>query len=147
VPPLTYQKRGHWDDADTEGPLARACSDSEEGGTVRHDSVRRISRLLVPATLLWFASVSTALGQACGGVERWAVKMGSDAAAEAVELENPTGISIKDINALPDPRSRISKGDNTTRIDEEKRVFEVKGTLRLFKFETDRDFHSSPTRR
>ncbi len=77
--------------------------------------------------------------QRCGGTERWAVKVGTDPAAREVDLRNPIPITIQQLNALPDPRNGIGK--DTPRTDAEKRVYQVSGILRLFKFESDKDYH------
>lgn len=100
------------------------------------------SKIAILTVLFHVSILSPALAiERCGGTERWSVKVGTDDAAAEVNLVNVLPISIRDINALADPRSKIRKGDNDTRLDEEKFVYSVDGILRLFKYEADNDYH------
>lgn len=72
----------------------------------------------------------------CGGTERWDVKDGSDAGASKVNPKIVDGITIADLNQLsPQPI------DTDGRMQEEKVIYRISGVLRLFKHETDGDFH------
>ena len=101
-------------------------------------------RLLTSVALaltFWSLSLGQAYAQACGGVERWAVKMGSDPAADEIDIGNVQAITIDELNNLADSRDEISQGDNETRLAGEKQVYRVRGVLRLFKDEDDSDYH------
>jgi hypothetical protein len=79
--------------------------------------------------------------QRCG-VERWAVKTGTDGGASQVDLANPQATTIADLIALPPPSplpggSRFAPAENT--------VFVVNATLTDYKLEGgshgDSDYH------
>ena len=58
---------------------------------MRHLSRKRIAacvsvNLAVILAIVSWRSAEPVLAQACGGVERWAVKVGSDAAAPTINL-------------------------------------------------------------
>jgi hypothetical protein len=73
---------------------------------------------------------------ACGGTERWDVKDGSDAGAAHVNPTVVNGITIADLNQLlPQPIGADG------RMQEEKVIYRINGILRLFKHETDNDYH------
>lgn len=72
----------------------------------------------------------------CRGTERWDVKDGSDAGAADVNPKVVSGITIVDLNQLsPQPL------DPDGRMQEEKVIYRITGILRLFKHETDNDYH------
>lgn len=72
----------------------------------------------------------------CGGTERWDVKDGSDPGAAHVNPTIVSGITIADLNQLS-PQALDPDG----RMHEEKVIYRVTGVLRLFKHETDNDYH------
>ncbi len=78
----------------------------------------------------------------CGGVERWAVKMGADSGATLVDLANPVVTTLHDLVTLPRPTLPT---DEETRAAAERTVRVVEGRLVRFKQETgktgDSDFH------
>src|SRR2546425_3872025 len=100
----------------------------------------RLSLRLVAAFALVVAVQSAAFG-ACGGTERWFVKVGTDPDAGLVQL-NPIGsISVSDLNTLPKLQNTVPHGDNKFRLPEERVVYQVSGRLALFKDEDDGDYH------
>jgi hypothetical protein len=105
---------------------------------VKRTATYLAKRLAVALVVAGFF-LSPAYGQRCGGTERWAVKVGTDPDAASVNLASPVSITVGEINKLPDPRGQIGK--DTDRIDAEKRVYSVRGILRLFKYEADDDYH------
>jgi hypothetical protein len=72
----------------------------------------------------------------CGGTERWDVKDGSDAGAASINPRVVSGITIADLNQLS-PQPIGPDG----RMQEEKVIYRISGVLRLFKAETDSDYH------
>lgn len=72
----------------------------------------------------------------CGGTERWDVKDGSDTGAAHVDPRVVSGITIAELNQLP-----AQPIDADGRMQEEKVIYRVNGILRLFKHETDSDYH------
>lgn len=72
------------------------------------------------------------------GVERWAVKTGTDTTANLVNL-TPRDTTIASLRALAKPSSLPS----TTRVlnSAETQTWRVSATLTLFKLEADSDFH------
>ncbi|HEX8108599.1 MAG TPA: hypothetical protein VF516_12785, partial [Kofleriaceae bacterium] len=80
--------------------------------------------------------ITTAAGSC--GVERWAVKTGTDTTANLVNL-TPQDTTIAAMRALAMPSSIPS----TTRIpgSAETQAWRISATLTLFKLETDSDFH------
>ena len=99
---------------------------------------RRLLGLLVP----FFAvlPITQLLAQRCG-VERWAIKTGTDAGASQVDLQHPKNATIADLIALPAPKplptTRVTPTETT--------VFVVNATLSDYKFEGgshgDSDYH------
>jgi hypothetical protein len=79
---------------------------------------------------------------ACGGEERWAVKMAADAGAAQIDLQNPITTTLHDLVRLTRP---TLPSDDVTRTAEERIVRVVEGRLVRFKKETgktgDSDFH------
>jgi hypothetical protein len=72
----------------------------------------------------------------CGGTERWDVKDGSDQGARDIHPTVVNGITIADLNQLP-----AQPFDPDGRMQEEKVIYKISGVLRLFKHETDSDYH------
>src|SRR5947209_6733114 len=83
-----------------------------------------------------------AFGQTCGGFERWAVKVGSDTAVTAMNLNNRVTTTLHDLVNLPRP---TVPHDQTTRTSQERTVRVVDARLVQFKLEAgkdgDSDFH------
>jgi hypothetical protein len=100
--------------------------------------MRRV--LLVTAACLGVFARS-APGQ-CGGVQRWAVKMGADPSASMVDVQNPIASSLHQLVHLDRP---TLPGDDVTRVPAERSVRIVDAHLLKFKHEKgkkgDRDFH------
>jgi len=90
-------------------------------------------------SLIWLVTTQFVHAQ-CGGIERWAVKVGADPGANNVALMSRIPIMVTDLVGLPEPH-RPPAGDNTTRLSEETYVYVITGRLVEFKFETDRDYH------
>lgn len=78
-----------------------------------------------------------AAGLACG-VERWAVKTLSDAAASSVDVSRVRMTTIKALNELP---TRCSGLPNTRAFAEEFALYEVVGRIIFVRNEDDRDYH------
>lgn len=80
--------------------------------------------------------------QLCGGVERWAVKVGSDQAASTISLASPVPTLLHDLIQLPRP---TLPSNDTTRHAQETTVRVVDGRLVKFKRESgrtgDQDYH------
>ena len=78
----------------------------------------------------------------CGGVDRWAVKMGADPGAAQIDLQNPIVTTLHDLVRIPRP---APAGGDFTRTPEEFSVRIVDARLVRFKHEKsktgDRDFH------
>ncbi|MFC0430703.1 putative Ig domain-containing protein [Kutzneria buriramensis] len=72
------------------------------------------------------------------GVERWAVKTGTDADAGKITLQSTSNSTIAALTSLPAPSSLPS--DNRVQ-PTETTVFRVQATLTEYKLETDSDFH------
>ncbi len=104
--------------------------------------VRVLRKISIAIPVCLFLSSNFAYSdQRCGATERWAVKVGTDLTADKVDVTDITPISIANANRLRDVRSQIKHGDNDTRLDEERTVYRIEGTLRLYKNEADRDYH------
>jgi hypothetical protein len=74
---------------------------------------------------------------ACG-VERWPVKTGTDGDASQINLGSVTDTTIANLGTLSAPASlpqsnRVSPNETT--------VYRIKGTLTLYKLESDSDYH------
>src|SRR5437667_1668472 len=100
----------------------------------------RLSLRLVAAFALVVAVQSAAFG-ACGGTERWFVKVGTDPDAGLVQLNPIVSISVSGLNTLPKLQNTVPHGDNKFRLPEERVVYQVSGRLALFKDEDDGDYH------
>jgi hypothetical protein len=75
----------------------------------------------------------------CGGQERWAVKDGTDDAADQIQLGNIVDKTIAQLVKIQQPK--LAK-DNTTRaVPAETMVVRVRARMVQWKFETDDDFH------
>lgn len=78
----------------------------------------------------------TAAGPACGGTERWNVKVANDPDSGAISL-NPKAATVAEMNALlPGPV------DGGGRMEVEKTEFTVRGFLSFFRHEDDGDYHA-----
>lgn len=90
----------------------------------------------------YLVGLSNSAGAQCGGVERWAVKMGADPAAAQISIQNPTVTALHDLVSLPRPTLPT---DDVTRATAEQSVRVVDGRLVRFKREGgktgDADFH------
>src|SRR5260370_2952695 len=102
----------------------------------------RSRRLLIGLLVPFFAVLQNPqlLAQRCG-VERWAIKTGTDAGGSQVDLQHPKNTKIADLIALPAPQP-----PPTTRVTPtETTVFVVYATLTDYKFEGgsrgDSDYH------
>jgi hypothetical protein len=102
-------------------------------------SFRQLRVLLaVFVTLLLLESTAFA---ACGGTERWFVKVGTDPDAGLVQLNQIAPISVAGLNNLPKLQNTVPSGDNQFRLPAERVVYRVSGRLALFKDEEDGDYH------
>ncbi len=99
-------------------------------------------RIRVTAVVIACLWSSLAQGQACGGDERWAIKVGADAGAAQVDLANPVAMNLHDLVRVARPSL---PSDDITRVATERVVRVVDGHLIKFKQETgkkgDSDFH------
>nr|MBA2391111.1 hypothetical protein [Ktedonobacteraceae bacterium] len=72
------------------------------------------------------------------GVERWAVKTGTDANVGLISLQSITQTTIASLSALPPPATLPA----STRIQPtETTVFQLHDTLTQYKLENDSDYH------
>ena len=82
--------------------------------------------------------------QHCGGTERWAVKDGTDAAAQQIDFSSVTPITVADLIRLQEP---AIPNDNTTRVvPDETHLYRVSARLIQWKKECckatdDSDYH------
>lgn len=76
---------------------------------------------------------------ACG-VNRWAVKTGTDVAAKQVDVRNVTKTSIEALRAFPAP-SPYPKVNNSRVSTPERTAYQITGTLIGYKKEADGDYH------
>ena len=101
-------------------------------------SLRLLIGVLVQVS---FLSPATQLAAQRCGVERWAVKTGTDADVSRVDLTHPKNATIADLIALQAPQPLPSKRSSPT----ETTVFVVSATLTDYKFEGgshgDSDYH------
>lgn len=72
------------------------------------------------------------------GVERWAVKTGTDADVGLINLQSVTPTTIATLTALPKPATLPS---NNRIQPTETTVFQLQDTLTVYKLETDSDYH------
>lgn len=75
------------------------------------------------------------------GVERWAVKTGTDAGAGSVDLLHPIRTTIKALRAIPAPVLNENPPYDPRMSPTETSVFVVNGTMTFYKLETDVDYH------
>lgn len=108
----------------------------------------RLLRSLYVFLILLSVLTATSTYSACGGVERWAIKVGNDPAAQNIDVSNLDGaknLSPKEANNIPDPRAQIKKKDNSSRLPEEHNLYRVMGRLVFYKHEGgstgDSDYH------
>lgn len=80
---------------------------------------------------------SHALAQACGGTERWAVKVGTDSAARSID-QTSKPLAIADLFGMMPPAPPKT---NTARFPTEKTVYKTTAYLIEWKEEGDSDFH------
>jgi hypothetical protein len=96
----------------------------------------------IAAYLLIAVAWARPAGAQCGGSERWAVKVGSDAGAPLVDIGNPVTKTLHELVNIPRPQ--ISS-DDVTRVAQERTVYIVDARLVKFRVETgktgDLDFH------
>ena len=101
----------------------------------------------VRALILSFLVVSSAQivpAQHCGGTERWAVKDGTDPAAQQIDFSNITPIQVSDLLSIHQPNIPTN---NTTRVvPEETHLYRVSARLVKWKKECcqasdDSDYH------
>jgi hypothetical protein len=74
----------------------------------------------------------------CGGLERWAVKDGTDASAGQVDFGKIQAATLADLISIKEPRL---PADHTTRLPQETRVIRLTARLIQWKLETDDDYH------
>lgn len=102
------------------------------------------ARLIPLLALVLGPFVPEAWAQPCGGTERWAVKVGSDAAASSINTANPVPTTLNQLVFLPTPQLPANH-DNDTRTAQERTVWVVEGRLVKFKPELgktgDSDYH------
>lgn len=73
---------------------------------------------------------------ACGGTERWNVKVGSDPDAGSIQL-NPLQTTIAELNDTQRPGPIDAGG----RMPVEKQAYSIQGFIAFFKHEADGDYH------
>jgi hypothetical protein len=66
---------------------------------------------------------------ACGGTERWFVKVGTDPDAGLVQLNQIVSNTVAGLNNLPKLQNTVPSGDNKFRLPEERVVYRVSGRL------------------
>lgn len=96
-------------------------------------------RLIAAASIL--IVLQSAAFAACGGTERWFVKVGTDPDVGLVQLSQIVPITVAGLNNLPKRQNAVPHGDNRFRLPEERVVYQVSGRLVLFKDEDDGDYH------
>jgi hypothetical protein len=97
--------------------------------------------LRLVAAVALVVAVQSAAFAACGGTERWFVKVGTDPDAGLVQLNPVMPITVSGLNTLPKRQNTVPHGDNQFRLPEERVVYQVSGRLALFKDEDDGDYH------
>src|SRR5258706_1104707 len=75
------------------------------------------------------------------GVERWSVKVGTDADVNLVDLNNPVRAFIPDLGAIPAPADPPGPPLNNRVVPTETTVYVVNATMPLYKKEADVDYH------
>src|SRR5262249_26360778 len=116
------------------GVLQRSLKQAVEGNRMR------LVTFVVLAIIMGTSRL--ALAQNCGGVERWAVKVGSDSRASSINLNAPIVTTVHDLVRIQRP---TIPADETTRTNPELTVRTVDARLVMFKHEGgksgDSDFH------
>ena len=78
--------------------------------------------------------------EACGGTERWSVKVATDDGAGSIDTKHIQDASVVVLNDIERPADAGRAGD--TRLDPEKVVYRIKGFLRWVRTkEPDHDYH------
>jgi hypothetical protein len=93
------------------------------------------------AAISFFIVLQSAAFAACGGTERWFVKVGTDPDVGLVQLSQIVPITVAGLNNLPKLQIAVPHGDSRFRLPEERVVYQVSGRLVLFKDEDDGDYH------
>jgi hypothetical protein len=75
------------------------------------------------------------------GVERWAVKTGTDANAASVDLAHPVRTTVKDLRSIPAPTLNQNPPYDPRIPPTEYKVFVVNGMITSYKLEDDVDYH------
>src|SRR5436189_5449209 len=75
--------------------------------------------LRLVATFALVVAVQSAAFGACGGTERWFVKVGTDSDAGLVQLNPIVSISVSDLNTLPKLHNTMPRRDNRFRPPED----------------------------
>ena len=102
----------------------------------------RFLRLVLCAAIVWSNHLLCA--QQCGGIERWAVKDGTDAAAQQINFNSITPIQVSDLISIHQPSIPTN---NTTRVvPYETHLYRVSARLVKWKKECcqatdDSDYH------
>jgi hypothetical protein len=108
--------------------VAVACSSGGKGNSERRGNTETTEQVPLAA--------QGAPGQTAGcGVERWAVKTGTDPGAAKVD-QTPVPATVANLVALPAPKNplaRVAPTEDTT--------YQVSATLTEFKTEADSDYH------
>jgi hypothetical protein len=100
-----------------------------------------MKRAVIAVIMMFVLYVPVISYGACGGTERWFVKVGTDPDAANVDIDNVVSISVQELNNLPGLRDEVPHNDNKTRLEAERVVYKVTGRLVLFKCEDDGDYH------
>ena len=102
----------------------------------------RTLRAVVCVALL--SSQQFLAAQHCGGKERWAVKDGTDAAAQQIDFSSIAPMTVAQLLQLPEPQ--IPNDDTTRVVPDETRLYRVNARLVKWKHECckatdDNDYH------
>ena len=95
----------------------------------------------VAAAVLLSASLHNAFAQSCGAAERWFVKMGTDPDAGLVDLAHIVPNTVQGMNQLPLLQPTVPPHDDKARLEAERVVYQVHARLKMFKAESDADYH------
>lgn len=100
-------------------------------------------RIGVLAFAMAISSPASSQAQNCGGVERWAVKVGGDSGAASIVTSSPIQTPLHTLVTIPRPANLPT--DDVTRAPEERQVRTVAARLLKFKLESgrtgDQDYH------
>ena len=83
--------------------------------------------------------ITVTVASATCGVERWSIKVGTDADAANVDLIHPARTSINALRSIPVPSATLSLTNRYA--PTETTAWVVNGTMTLFKLEADVDYH------